>query len=216
VARKAAERGLIADDTVESVDAARAAELLFHPGFSTAETTSDISGRGVGMDAVRSSIRELGGEVVLTSEEGAGTTAQIRLPLTLAIMSALLVEVGGKPFAVPLDRIERTLRIADHTVRSVAGSRMLVTGEGVLPLVDAGERLTGVPADATHAVVVRGATLRCALGVDRLVGQRELVTRPLPAEVGAEGLTGAAVLSDGRIALIVDCDAITPTEEGRA
>jgi two-component system chemotaxis sensor kinase CheA len=215
VARKAAERGLIAEDAVATVDAARAVELLFHPGFSTAEDVSDISGRGVGMDAVRSSIRELGGEVLLSSEHGAGTTAQIRLPLTLAIMAALLVEVGGKPFAIPLDRIERTVRLADHVVRSVAGSRMLVMDDGVLPLVDASARLNGAPApEATHAVVVRGASSRYALTVGRLVGQGELVTRPLPPGIGEGGLTGAAVLSDGQIALIADCDAITPTQEG--
>jgi two-component system, chemotaxis family, sensor kinase CheA len=215
VGRKAAERGLIAEDAIATVDAARAAELLFQPGFSTAEVTSDISGRGVGMDAVRSSIRELGGEVLLSSEHGAGTTAQIRLPLTLAIMAALLVEVGGRPFAIPLDRIERTLRLADHVVRSVAGSRMLVMDDGVLPLVDASARLNGVPApEATHAVVVRGAASRYALTVGRLVGQRELVTRPLPPGIGEGGLTGAAVLSDGQIALIADCDAITPNLEG--
>jgi two-component system chemotaxis sensor kinase CheA len=214
VAAKAAERGLIADELIPTIDAARAAELLFHPGFSTAEDVSDISGRGVGMDAVRSSIRELGGEVLLSSEHGAGTTAQIRLPLTLAIMAALLVEVGGKPFAIPLDRIERTVRLADHVVRSVAGSRMLVMDDGVLPLVDASARLNGVPApEATHAVVVRGAS-RYALTVGRLVGQRELVTRPLPPGIGEGGLTGAAVLSDGQIALIADCDAITPNQEG--
>jgi two-component system, chemotaxis family, sensor kinase CheA len=216
VARKAAERGLIAEDAIGLVDGARAAELLFHPGFSTAEVTSDISGRGVGMDAVRASIRELGGEVLLTSEPGAGTTAQIRLPLTLAIMAALLVDVQGRPFAVPLDRIERTLRLADHPVRSVAGDKMLVMPDGVLPMVDAGLRLAHTPTpDATHAVIVRGAS-RYALTVDRLVGQRELVTRPLPPEVGGQGLSGAAVLSDGQIALIVDCDAITPNQEGLA
>jgi two-component system chemotaxis sensor kinase CheA len=214
VARKAAERGLITEDAVASIDSARAAELLFHPGFSTAEFTSDISGRGVGMDAVRSSIRELGGEVLLTSELGAGTTAQIRLPLTLAIMAALLVEVGGRPFAIPLDRIERTVRLADHPVRSVAGSRMLVMSDGVLPLVDPSARLNGIPSpDDTHAVVVRGLS-RYALSVGRLVGQRELVTRPLPPGIGEAGLTGAAVLSDGQIALIIDCDAITPNQEG--
>ena len=215
VARKAAERGLIAEDAIASVDAARAAELLFQPGFSTADDVSDISGRGVGMDAVRSSIRALGGEVLLSSAQGAGTTAQIRLPLTLAIMAALLVEVGGQPFAIPLDRIERTVRLADHVVRSVAGSRMLVMDDGVLPLVDASARLNGVPAPAaTHAVIVRGAAGRYALTVGRLVGRRELVTRPLPAGIGEGGLTGAAVLSDGRIALIADCDAITPSQEG--
>ena len=217
VGRKAAERGLITDDAIASIDAGRAAELLFHPGFSTAEVTSDISGRGVGMDAVRTSIRELGGEVTLTSEQGEGTTAQIRLPLTLAIMAALLVNVSGDPFAIPIDRIERTLRLADHAVRSAAGSKMLVMDDGVLPIVDASARFSGSPMpDATHAVIVRGTAGRFALTVDHLVGQRELVTRPLPPEVADGGLTGAAVLSDGQIALIIDCDAINPTQEGRS
>ena len=210
VARKAAERGLIAEDAVDGMDTARAVELLFHPGFSTADVTSDISGRGVGMDAVRTTIRELGGEVLMTSEPGQGTVSQIRLPLTLAIMAALLVEAGGRPFAIPLDRIERTVRLADHTVRSVAGSRMLVLRDGVLPIVDAAERYGGSPAhDAGYAVVVRGATGSLAVTVGVLVGQRELVTRPLPPEVAENSaLTGAAVLSDGQIALIVDCDAL--------
>jgi two-component system chemotaxis sensor kinase CheA len=219
VARKAAEKGLIAEDAVASVDAARAAELLFHPGFSTAEVTSDISGRGVGMDAVRTSIRELGGEVLLTSELGKGTTAQIRLPLTLAIMAALLVESGGRPFAIPLDRIDRTLRLADQTVRSVAGKRMLVLRDGVLPVIDADERYGepgAEPVESSHAVVVRGADGRLALTVDRLVGQRELVTRPLPTELAeGGGLSGAAVLSDGQIAVIIDCDAITRTKNAK-
>jgi two-component system chemotaxis sensor kinase CheA len=210
VASKAAERGLIAAEAVESVDMARAIELLFSPGFSTAEVTSDISGRGVGMDAVRAAIRGLGGEVVMTSEQGQGTSAQIRLPLTLAIMAALIVEADARPFAIPLDRIERTVRVADQAVRSVAGRRMLVLSDGVLPIVDASENYGGsADPDAEYAVVVRGGGDRFALTVRRLVGQHELVTRPLPPEV-ADGaaLSGAAVLSDGQIALIVDCDAV--------
>jgi two-component system chemotaxis sensor kinase CheA len=210
VAEKAAERGLIAADAVEATDMAKAIELLFHPGFSTADVTSDISGRGVGMDAVRTTIRELGGEVLMTSEQGQGTVAQIRLPLTLAIMAALLVEADGRPFAVPLDRIERTVRLADHTVRSVAGSRMLVMRDGVLPIVDAAERFGGSPApEADYAVVVRGSSGSLAVTVTTLFGQRELVTRPLPPEVAENSaLSGAAVMSDGQIALIVDCDAL--------
>jgi two-component system, chemotaxis family, sensor kinase CheA len=210
VAKKAAERGLISADAVETTDTAKAIELLFHPGFSTAEVTSDISGRGVGMDAVRTTIRELGGEVVMTSEQGQGTVAQIRLPLTLAIMAALLVEADGRPFAIPLDRIERTVRLADHTVRSVAGSRMLVMRDGVLPIVDAAERFGGSAApDADYAVVVRGSSGSLAVTVTTLFGQRELVTRPLPPEVAENSaLSGAAVMSDGQIALIVDCDAL--------
>jgi two-component system chemotaxis sensor kinase CheA len=210
VAEKAAERGLIPADAIDTTDMAKAIELLFHPGFSTAEVTSDISGRGVGMDAVRTTIRELGGEVVMTSEQGQGTVAQIRLPLTLAIMAALLVEADGRPFAIPLDRIERTVRLADHTVRSVAGSRMLVMRDGVLPIVDAAERFGGSAApQAEYAVVVRGATGSLAVTVTTLFGQRELVTRPLPPEVAENSaLSGAAVMSDGQIALIVDCDAL--------
>lgn len=211
VARKAHERGLISADEIASVDQARAAELLFTAGFSTAEETSDVSGRGVGMDAVRSAIRGLGGEATLTSVPGAGTTAEIRLPLTLAIMSALLVQSGGLPFAIPLERVQRTVRLDDHAVRSVAGRRMLVLGERVLPIRDLGEAIGHPPEPGQdHAVIVRSGERDVALGCELLIGQRELVARALPAAVSERpALSGGAVLADGQIALIVDCDALT-------
>jgi two-component system chemotaxis sensor kinase CheA len=210
VARKALERGLIGADEVDGVDMSRAIELLFSQGFSTAEQTSDISGRGVGMDAVRTALRSLGGAVVMTSEHGVGTTVQVRLPLTLAIMPALLVDSGGVPFAIPLERVERTVKLAEQNVRSVTGQRMLVLSDGVLPLVDLASSLGYEPSpDAGFVVIARGAERRLALAVEQLVGQRELVTRPLPAEVGSQScLSGGAVLSDGTISLIVDCDAL--------
>jgi two-component system chemotaxis sensor kinase CheA len=211
VAEKAAEKGLIPHDAVETIDSAKAVELLFHPGFSTAEELSDISGRGVGMDAVRNMVRALGGEVLVTSEYGKGTVNQIRLPLTLAIMSALLVEAGGLPFAIQLDRVERTLLLSDHTIRSVAGRRMLVMREDVLPVVDGAAALGHEPAGdaATHAVIVRAGEQRLAVAVNHLVGQRELVTRALPPELAnTAAVSGGAVLADGNIALIVDCDAL--------
>jgi two-component system chemotaxis sensor kinase CheA len=212
VAAKARERGLIGPD--ETVDMSRAIELLFAPGFSTAETTSDISGRGVGMDAVRNTLRGLGGAVVMTSELGVGTTVQVRLPLTLAIMPALLVESESVPFAIPLERVERTVNLADQTVRSVTGKRMLVLSDGVLPLIDLAGALGYPPSpEAAFVVIARGAERRLALLVERLVGQRELVTRPLPAEVGSQScLSGGAVLSDGTISLIVDCDALADAD----
>src|SRR5207302_4813020 len=123
-ARKALARGLIDEQSAAEIDMKGAVELLFAAGFSTADEVSDISGRGVGMDAVRAKIRELGGEVVVDSAHGKGTQAQIRLPLTLAIVSALHVDVAGAPFAIPLDRVQRTLRLSEQTVRSVAGRRM--------------------------------------------------------------------------------------------
>jgi two-component system chemotaxis sensor kinase CheA len=216
VARKALERGLIAPDEAASVDMPRAIELLFAAGFSTADQTSDISGRGVGMDAVRSTLRGLGGNVVMTSEPGVGTIVQVRLPLTLAIMPALLVESQTVPFAIPLERVERTVNLADQTVRSVTGQRMLVLSDGVLPLIDLAEALGYEPApEAAFVVIARGAEQRMALVVEQLVGQHELVTRPLPAEAGSQScLSGGAVLSDGTISLIVDCDALAEARAG--
>jgi len=213
VAQKAVERGLIPADAAAGVDLRDAIELLFAPGFSTVEQTSDISGRGVGMDAVRTTVRELGGEVLLETEPGAGTTAQIRLPLTLAIMAALLVEAGGLPLALPLERVERTLRLGEHAVGSVAGRPMLVLRDGVLPLFCATRSLGYDRGGGTeHAVIVRSGDERFALAVGALVGQRELVTRPLPPELGGRpGLSGGAVLANGEIALIVDCDALRAT-----
>jgi two-component system, chemotaxis family, sensor kinase CheA len=216
VARKALSLGMIDEDAAANIDMRGAVELLFTSGFSTAETTSDISGRGVGMDAVREKIRQLGGEVVIDSTPGQGTTAQIRLPLTLAIVSALQVDVSGVPFAIPLDRIERTLRLAEQIVRSVAGKQMLVLEDGVLPLLDGAEVFRrDTVGEHEFVVIIRAQDKRLALAVDDLVGQRELVTRPLPEIVSdGEPVSGGAALADGRIALIVDCDALAADNTG--
>jgi two-component system, chemotaxis family, sensor kinase CheA len=210
IARKALSLGMIDEDAAGAIDMRGAVELLFSPGFSTVEITSDISGRGVGMDAVRAKIRQLGGEVLIESTQGKGTLAQIRLPLTLAIVSALQVDIAGAPFAIPLDRIERTLRLSEQTVRSVAGRPMLLLEDGVLPLLDGGAVLVRESAgEHEFVVIIRTQDRRLALAVDDLVGQRELVTRPLPGIVSdGEPVSGGAALADGRIALIVDCDAL--------
>ena len=210
VAAKAVRAGLIAPEQADAIDMARAIELLFTPGFSTRDHADDISGRGIGMDAVRAKVRELGGEVLLTSEPGVGSTAQIRLPLTLAIMSALLVRAGGRVFGIALDRIDRTVRLVDHPVRSAAGQRMLVVGDAVLPLYDAAAALGHQRADdCEFAVIVQSHERSIALAVSTLIGQRELVTRPLPPDLAELApVSGAAVLSDGEIALLVDCDAL--------
>jgi len=218
IAGKAVSLGMIDEETAAAIDMRGAVELLFTSGFSTAATTSDISGRGVGMDAVRDKIRQLGGEVVIDSTPGAGTLAQIRLPLTLAIVSALQVDVSGEQFAIPLDRIERTLRLSQQTVRSVAGKPMLVLEDGVLPLHDGADVFRrGVVANHEFVVIIRTQDRRLALAVDDLVGQRELVTRPLPEIVSdGEPVSGGAALADGRIALIVDCDALAAENSAAA
>jgi two-component system chemotaxis sensor kinase CheA len=210
IARKALSQGLIDEGAAAAIDMRGAVELLFTSGFSTADAMNDISGRGVGMDAVREKVRKLGGEVVIDSTPGQGTLAQIRLPLTLAIVSALQVEVSNAPFAIPLDRIERTLRLSQQTVRSVAGKRMLLLDDGVLPLLDGADVFRrDNPGEHAFVVIIRAQDRRMALAVDDLVGQRELVTRPLPEIVSdGEPVSGGAALADGRIALIVDCDAL--------
>lgn len=224
IGRKAAQLGIIDAREATGLEMKAAIELLFAPGFTTAEKTSSISGRGVGMDAVRAKIRELGGEVLMESTLGAGTLAQIRLPLTLAIVAALQVDIAGAPFAVPIDRIERTLRLDEHNVRQIAGRRLLSVEDGVLPLLEGaatfGRESPGrAPAPRSEqdlVVIVRGQDKRVGLTVDRLIGQREVVTRPLPAVVSdGQPVSGGAVLADGKIALIVDCDALV-TRPARA
>lgn len=219
VAAVAVERGLITRDQAQLIDMRAAIELLFAPGFSTAAEVGALSGRGVGMDAVREKIRELGGEVTVTSVQGEGTVNEIRLPLTLAIMSALLVEAGDKPFGIPLQRVERTMRLDDNPVRSVAGRKMLVLKDEALPLRRAVDVFGGAAGNGgedgwagadSHVVIVRGQEGSIALSVSKLIGQRELVTRPLPPNVAQEAaVSGAAVLSNGDIVLLADCDALT-------
>jgi two-component system chemotaxis sensor kinase CheA len=219
IAAVAVKRGLITPEQAALVDIRAAIELLFTAGFSTSESVGALSGRGVGMDAVREKIRELGGEVTVTSVPGQGTENEIRLPLTLAIMSALLVEANGRPFGIPLQRVERTMRLDDNPVRSVAGQKMLVLKDEALPLRRAAD-VFGAAAGAddperpsdTHVVIVRGTERSVALSVSKLVGQRELVTRPLPPNVAQEAaVSGAAVLSNGDIVLLADCDALIKT-----
>jgi len=216
VAAIAVKRGIITQEQAAAVDMRAAIELLFAPGFSTAEEVGDLSGRGVGMDAVREKLRELGGQVTVTSVLGQGTENEIRLPLTLAIVSALLIEAGDRPFGIPLQRVERTLLLDGMPVRSVAGQKMLLLDDEALPLISA-SRVFGAAAGATetedsHVVIVRGQDRSIALSVSRLVGQVELVTRPLPGDTAHGGaVSGAAVLSSGDIVLLADCDAITDT-----
>jgi two-component system chemotaxis sensor kinase CheA len=135
LAARARQRGLLGQG--EQLTSEQAQDMLFKPGFSTASEVDDVSGRGVGLDAARDAVRALGGDITIQSEKGAGTLAEIRLPLTLAITSALVVEVAGLPYAVPLDRVEWTLALADHKVRHAAGETVLVLPEGVVPLCDA-------------------------------------------------------------------------------
>jgi two-component system chemotaxis sensor kinase CheA len=209
VATKAADAGLIAAGEVPSVEAGRATELLFAPGFSTVSDPTDLSGRGVGLDAVRWMASGLGGDVTLSSQPGAGTSVQIRIPVQLAMAPMMLVEAGHQSFAIPLEQVETTIALADHDVRGANGRRALSFGGGTLPLVDAASAFgaSGSAVSGEHAVVVRAGRRRVALAVERLIGPRELITRAMAPGSELPGAR-AALLPGGDIARVADCDAL--------
>lgn len=212
VAAAAVKRGLISADEAAAITDPQALELVFMSGFSTSDKATDISGRGVGMDAVRATVRGFGGDVVVSTVEGEGTVTELRMPLTLAIMPALLVESDGRPYAIQLDRIDRIHEFREVTVRRVGGRPTVVLDDRALPILNIGEAFnrTGDAGEPKFMVIVRSADRQLALAVDDLVGQRELVTRAVPQEVrGDAPIAGGAVLPDGGIALIVDCDALS-------
>jgi two-component system, chemotaxis family, sensor kinase CheA len=213
ILRKAVERGIAMPD--EPTDA-QVWDLVFAPGFSTADAVSELSGRGVGMDVVKKNIAALGGQVEIRSQGGLGTTVTIRLPLTLAIVDGMSVAVGEEVFIVPLGMVVESLQPADGDVRTIAGdTRVLRVRGDYLPLLDLAEQYRLPPsarsgaAQAKIAVVVESDGRRLALEVDELLGQQQVVVKNLEANYRrVPGVSGATILGDGRVALIVDPVAI--------
>jgi two-component system chemotaxis sensor kinase CheA len=210
---RARERGLL--EPGAQPDDEQAVELLFAPGFSTRAEVSDVSGRGVGMDAVRSAVRGFGGDVSITSQTGRGTATELRMPLTLAILPALVVMAGGEPYALQIDRVDRTFKLEDVSTTTAAGQPVAVFPDRSMPVVSLAEQFGHARPDGTNAdttdgefmVTVRSADRQIALVVDAMVGRRELVTRPVPERVRRDSpVSGGAVLASGEIAFIVDCE----------
>ena len=212
---KATERGLPVSDSIPDSEVW---DLIFHPGLSTAEKITDVSGRGVGMDVVKQNITALGGSVEIESHLGRGTRVRIRLPLTLAILDGMSVSVGGEIFILPLGYVIESLQPAVDDVKSIAGgSRVLrVRGEHlpVLPM----SKLFGVDAVRNGnardgvVVVVESDGRKMALEVDELVGQQQVVVKSIETNYRrVNGISGATILGDGRVALIVDIGAIIRT-----
>jgi two-component system chemotaxis sensor kinase CheA len=217
--RSAVAKGLLDERAAAALSADEATALVLMPGFSTAATTTDISGRGVGLDAVNTKIAALGGELRITSRPGEGSTFTVRLPLTLAIITALLVRAGGegRVYALPLDAIEETVVVGDDDVRSVRGRPCIVLRDAVVPLVSLSERL-GMggeePSGRREVVVVRSGGARVGVAVDALVGQQDIVIKSLPPYLGeTAALSGATILGDGSVALVVDAAALAARRE---
>lgn len=206
---KAIEKGLIDADTV--LTDKQTYELIFMPGFSTAEQLTDISGRGVGMDVVRRNIQSLGGNIEIISTLGKGSTISIHLPLTLAILDGQSVAVGDETYIVPLGSIIESLNVKEERINRVAGrgETFLLRGE-YLPIIRMHEIFKVPSAKTTKLtdgllVVVEGQGIRCGLFVDDLLGQQQVVIKSLEANYRrVEGVSGATILGDGSVALILD------------
>lgn len=209
---KARERGLIGPDT--PIEPAQIDEFIFAPGFSTAETVNDVSGRGVGLDVVRNNIRTLGGGVEVSSTPQEGTRFMIRLPLTLAIVDGMSLRVGNEIYILPLAWIAETLQVLPERVsQPVGGPEIIAVRDDYVPLLRL-DRLFNIEGRATSltdglVVIVEADSKRVALFVDELLGQQQVVLKSLePHCERLEGISAATILGDGTVALILDAGSL--------
>ena len=213
VRASAIKKGLISADA--QLSESDIDNLLFLPGFSTASTISSISGRGVGMDVVKRSILALGGRISISSRPGQGSTFSMSLPLTLAVLDGMAVSVAGQTLVVPLTAIVETLKPKKGEIHGIgADSRVMAIRNTFVPLIDVGTQLgfRDTPADPEHSVAILVETdggARNALLVDSIQDQRQVVIKSLEANYGSvAGIAAATILGDGRVALILDVDAL--------
>ncbi len=207
IGTKAVERGLATAEQVAQLSDSDVFRFIFEAGFSTAAVVSDLSGRGVGMDVVRTNVTKLNGTINIDSTRGQGTTIEILIPLTVAIMPAMVVGVGRHLYAIPLQSIVEIVRPEQCVVRSVHGHPVMRLRDAVLPLVDLRQRLNEVALEGAgrFAVVVAVGGHRAGLIVDKLVGQKEIVIKPLDDECTAGGpFSGATIQENGEVSLILD------------
>lgn len=213
VKKKALEKGAITQEQAAAMTEKEAIDLLFRPSFSTADKVSDLSGRGVGLDVVKSKIEALGGDVEAKTELGSGTTFIVRLPLTLAIIQALMVELGNEKYAIPLGNIQTLEDVALSDVKHVQTKEVIHLRGNVIPLI----RLRNIldvaddgkqPESLTVVIVAKGDRL-AGLVIDNLIGQQEIVIKSIGKYINNNKMIGGAtILGDGEVALILDPNAI--------
>jgi two-component system chemotaxis sensor kinase CheA len=214
VLKKARERGLVNPDAVLSEDEIN--NLIFAPGFSTAETVSDISGRGVGMDVVRRNIQDVGGRITLRSDRGRGMTLQLALPLTLAVMDGMVIKVREQTYVVPMSAIVECLRPSAVDIHNLMGARGMLQLRGMLvpvvhlcDLLDIGAKAAG--SDERIVIIAdAGDGSRFGIIVDELCGHQQVVVKSMEESYGAvPGIAGATILGNGRVALILDVEKLS-------
>ncbi len=220
VRKKAVEKGLLTAEAAARLTDKEVLDLIFTPGFSTSADVSDVSGRGVGMDIVRNQIEQINGSVEYVSVPGAGTTFTIKLPLTLAIIRALMVELGDQVYAFPLSNVVETLALRPGEIRRVRHSEVIVVRGHVLPLIRLAqlfnqESAQNNPDERVFVVILGSGEKKVGVVVDRLLGEQEIVIKSLGSYLGqVPGLSGATILGDGSVALIVDARGIVKEGSG--
>lgn len=217
IKRKAVEKGTITEEQAEYMTEKEAVDLLFQPAFSTAEKISDVSGRGVGLDVVKNKIEGLGGDVEVVTKLGEGTTFIVRLPLTLAIIQALMVDISGEKYALPLNSIVTLEEIMPEDIKYVHTKEVINLRGTVIPLVRLNEVLDIEPIereddeidDALIVVIVKKGDKQAGLVIDKLLGQQEIVIKPLGKYIRVpKMISGATILGNGEVALIIDSNTL--------
>jgi two-component system chemotaxis sensor kinase CheA len=207
--RKAVEKGLMDQDAADRLSESETFNLIFHPGFSTKDLISDVSGRGVGMDVVKTKITQLNGSIQVKSELGKGSLIAIKVPLTLAIMPTLMVMLANQTFALPLVSVNEIFHLNMNDTNEVDGQEVVIVREQALPLFRLRNWLIKPKFHqanpSSHVVIVSVGTRKVGFLVDQLIGQEEVVIKPLGRMLhGTPGMAGATITGDGSIALILD------------
>ena len=214
VKSKAIERGIITEEQAESMSQKEIVNLLFLPSFSMAKKITDISGRGVGLDVVKSNIEQLGGDVEVKTKLGEGTTFTVRLPLTLAIIQALMVEVRDEKYAIALGSISNIEDIPANEIKYVEAKEVIHLRGKVIPLVRLDQVLDIEPKEeepeSYTVVIVNKGDSQAGLVVDNLIGQQEIVIKSLGNYINNNSkiISGATILGDGEVALILDVNTL--------
>jgi len=208
VRRRAAEAGVVHPDLAADLTGEQIAALVFEPGLSTATSVSEISGRGVGMDAVRSTLESLGGSVEIATERGRGTTTTLVVPITAAVQRVLMLGVGAETVAIPIAKVERIEECPTERIeRSGSDAFALIDGD-LVPVLDLAARIaqpSAAPGRTTHLVLTEVRGERVALSAERVAGQQQIYVKPLPELLrGARALSGLTILGDGRPMFLLD------------
>jgi two-component system chemotaxis sensor kinase CheA len=215
--RLAVERGMMDQDTADQLPNRALYNLIFEPGFSTKSEISDVSGRGVGMDVVKTHINQLNGQIEIDSEIGVGTTITIQVPLTLAILPTLMVYIGSQNYAIPLPGIIELFEWSFVEVSQIGGREVVRLRDRTYPLIYASELLGGERTQSTdqRVLVIELAGHSLALVVDQVIGQEEVVIKPLGTLLrGMPGYSGATITGDGRVAMILDVSSMLDKQIG--